>query len=91
MKGLNKEGLVSYEKYSPIKLSEKGKQIAENLTSKHRLIEIFLKKILKVDSASIHEEAHRLEHAFSNESIIKLKKFLGNPKTDPHGKPIPKI
>ena len=91
MKELDKEGLVSYRRYSKLKFTKKGRKAAEKITSKHRLIETFLKKMLGINSGSIHEEAHRLEHAFSDESIIRLKKLLGNPKTDPHGKPIPKI
>ena len=86
---LNKEGLVDYRKYSKLKFTPKGRKIARKLTSKHRLIEIFLKNILKIESKNVHQEAHRLEHAFSDESINKLKKLLGNPKKDPHGKPIP--
>ena len=86
---LNKEGLVSYRKYSKLKFTTKGKRIAQKLTSKHRLIELFLKNILKIDSKNVHDEAHRLEHAFSDDSINKIKKLLGNPKKDPHGKPIP--
>ena len=89
VKELNKEGLVSYKKYSKLKFTAKGRIIAQKLTSKHRLIESFLKNILKIDSKNIHEEAHRLEHAFSDESVQKLRKLLGNPKKDPHGKPIP--
>ncbi|MBI2660216.1 metal-dependent transcriptional regulator [Candidatus Woesearchaeota archaeon] len=86
---LNKEGLISYKKYSKLKFTPKGKKIAQKLTSKHRLIELFLKNILKIQSKKIHGEAHRLEHAFSDESMEKLKKLLHNPKMDPHGKPIP--
>lgn len=86
---LNKEGLISYKKYSKINFTPKGREIAKKLTSKHRLIELFLKNILKINSKSIHQEAHRLEHAFSDESIAKLRILLGNPKKDPHGKPIP--
>ena len=86
---LNKEGLISYKKYSKLKFTPKGRNIAKKLTSKHRLIELFLKNILKIESKHIHKEAHRLEHAFSDESIAKLRKMLGNPKKDPHGKPIP--
>ena len=89
VKELNKEGMVSYKKYSKIKFTSKGRKIAQKLTSKHRLIELFLKKILKISSKHIHQEAHRLEHAFSDESIFKIKRLLGNPKKDPHGKPIP--
>ena len=86
---LNKEGLVSYRKYSKLKFTSKGRKIAQKLTSKHRLIELFLKNILKIDSKNLHQEAHRLEHAFSDDSINRIKKLLGNPKKDPHGKPIP--
>ena len=86
---LNREGLVSHKKYSKLRFTPKGRRIAQKLTSKHRLIEIFLKNILKIESKNVHQEAHRLEHAFSDESINKLKKLLGNPKKDPHGKPIP--
>ena len=91
LKELNKEDLVQYRKYSKLKFTSKGQKIAKKLTFKHRIIEIFLKNILKIDSKNIHEEAHRLEHAFSDEAIDKLRRLLGNPKEDPHGKPIPKF
>ena len=89
LKQLDKDRFIEYKKYSKVKLTGKGHKIAQKLTSKHRIIESFLKKILKIDSENIHEEAHRLEHAFSDESISKLRRLLGNPKEDPHGKPIP--
>ncbi len=89
VKELNKEGLISYKKYSRLKFTVKGRRIARKLTFKHRLIELFLKNILKINSKNIHQEAHRLEHAFSDDSVVKIRKLLGNPKKDPHGKPIP--
>ena len=88
---LRMDGLISHKKYSKLEFTAKGRRLAKKLTSKHRLIEIFLKNVLRISSRKIHQEAHRLEHAFSDESIGKLRKFLGNPKTDPHGKPIPQI
>ena len=88
---LNKEGLVEYKKYSKLKFTSKGRNIAQKLTFKHRIIESFLKNMLRVKSEGIHEEAHRLEHAFSDEAIEKLRRLLGNPTEDPHGKPIPKV
>ena len=86
---LDKEGFIAYKKYSKLKFTGKGKKIAKKLTFKHRIIESFLKNILRINSDNIHKEAHRLEHAFSDEAIEKLRKLLGNPKEDPHGKPIP--
>ena len=88
---LNREGLVEYKKYSKLKFTSKGKKIAQKLTFKHRIIESFLKNMLRINSEDVHEEAHRLEHAFSDEAIEKLRRLLGNPKEDPHGKPIPKF
>jgi len=89
LRELNRGGLVQYKKYSRLKFTSKGHEIARNLTSKHRIIERFLKDMLKIDKKKVHGEAHRLEHAFSDESIEKLRMLLGNPKQDPHGKPIP--
>ena len=88
---LNREGLVSYKKYSKLRFTPKGKRIAQKLTSKHRLIELFLKNVLNINPKNVHQEAHRLEHAFSDESIGKIRKLLHNPKKDPHGKPIPQV
>ena len=86
---LNREGLIDYKKYSKLRFTSKGRKIAKKLTSKHRLIESFLRNMLKISPKNVHQEAHRLEHAFSDESIFKMRKLLGNPKKDPHGKPIP--
>ena len=82
-----KEGWISVEPYSEIKLTKKGIKEAKKLTYKHRVIEAFLKK-LKVSDDVIHAEAHNLEHAFSFNTINKLNNFLGNPKNCPHGQKI---
>src|SRR3989344_9191490 len=58
VKELNKEGLVSYKKYSKLKFTPKGRKIAEKLTLKHRLIELFLNNILRINAKNIHQEAH---------------------------------
>ena len=89
LKSLDKDGLIQYKKYSKVKFTRKGLGHAKNLTARHRIIETFLQDTLKINPDAIHEEAHRLEHAFSSESIEKIRKMLHNPKTDPHGKPIP--
>jgi len=89
MKNLDDMKWIVYNKYSKIFFTRKGKLIARKLTVKHRLIEIFLKDTLKVNIKEVHAEADKLEHAVSDRVLIKLKKFLGNPIKDPHGKVIP--
>lgn len=91
LKELDKDGFIAYKPYSSIQLTKRGLRCAQNLTARHRIIESFLRDILKIEGKQIHEEAHRLEHAFSDESIARLHKLLGKPKNDPHGKPIPQL
>lgn len=88
IKKLQAEGLLVKRQYASLKLTPKGESLARRLTAKHRIIEVFLKKILAYKK-DIHEEAHKLEHAFSDKSVRRLKKFLKNPKICPHGKKIP--
>lgn len=89
VKLLAQEGLITAEPYAPLRFTAKGRKLAQKLTSKHRIIELFLQDTLKIHHRNIHEEAHRLEHAFSDESVRKLQKLLGHPREDPHGRPIP--
>ncbi len=85
---LARASLVNYQRYGSVSLTTTGLKIARGLTYKHRVIEVFLHTILKQPKSRIHDEAHLLEHAFSDRSIKALDKFLGHPKQDPHGKPI---
>ncbi|MBI4439903.1 metal-dependent transcriptional regulator [Candidatus Woesearchaeota archaeon] len=86
---LVKENLLKPKRYSTLELTRKGKILARKMTYKHRLIEVFLRTSLKMKD--VHEEAHKLEHAFSDSAIEKLRSFLNNPQYCPHGKPLPKI
>ena len=56
---------------------------------KHRLWESFLHKTLNLSLHEIHKEAEQLEHLSSDFLADKIELFLGYPKTDPHGDPIP--
>lgn len=85
---LREEGLVVFENYGSISLTRKGRLLARKLTTKHRLIELFLTKILKRKPEEVHSEACKLEHDFSEASLKEMKKLLGDPKKDPHGEPI---
>ena len=85
LKKLAKMGFVRSKPYSNIFFTNNGLKQARKITHNHRVIEVFLNKTLNYDLAKVHEEAHRLEHAFSEESIKRLDKFLKNPKVCPHG------
>ncbi|MCK5332930.1 MAG: metal-dependent transcriptional regulator [Candidatus Aenigmarchaeota archaeon] len=89
---LKTNGLVESKKYTKVQLTEKGLREAKKAVYRHRVIEVFLVKILKYNAEDINMEAetHRLEHAFSEESVKRLDNLLQNPKLCPHGKKIHK-
>lgn len=86
---LKDKNLIKCDPYSKIFLTKKGTDIALKITHNHRVIEVFLKKVLDYDVNEVHDEAHRLEHAFSEDSIKRLDTYLKNPKISPNGKLIP--
>ena len=89
LKKLLEKKLVKYEKYKGVELSNSGKQYAINILRKHRLWETFLVEHLGFNWSEVHEIAEELEHIKSTKLVDKLDAFLGYPKFDPHGEPIP--
>jgi DtxR family transcriptional regulator, Mn-dependent transcriptional regulator len=89
MKTLSESGLVDYEPYSGVLLTEPGHRLAAHVQRRHRLIELFLVEVMKLDWSEVHAEAELLEHAVSDRLIERMDEMLGHPSTDPHGDPIP--
>ncbi|HQV77069.1 MAG TPA: metal-dependent transcriptional regulator [Chitinophagales bacterium] len=89
LKKLSDKKLVIYKKYYGVTLTKTGLKIAINMVRKHRLWESFLVKNLKFTWDKIHIIAEQLEHVQSDELTDKMDEYLGFPKFDPHGDPIP--
>lgn len=89
IKRLSEKKLVNYKKYQGVKLSKSGKDTAIKIIRKHRLWEFFLVEKLGFPWDEVHEIAEQLEHIKSDKLISRLDEFLGHPKRDPHGDPIP--
>lgn len=89
MKRLAAQGLIAYQPYKPVHLTEAGMQLAVMMVRRHRLIETFLVVTLGYRWDEIHSEAERLEHAATELLINRIDALLGYPTTDPHGDPIP--
>lgn len=86
---LSSKDFINYEKYKGVTLTPKGEQLATSLIRKHRLWEVFLVEKLKFTWDEVHALAEQLEHIQSDELVERLDSFLGHPKFDPHGDPIP--
>jgi DtxR family Mn-dependent transcriptional regulator len=89
MKTLAESGLVHYEPYMGVRLTKAGEKLASLVLRRHRLIELFLVKVLGMSWAEVHDEAELLEHAVSERLIDRIDEMLGRPEVDPHGDPIP--
>ena len=89
LRKLADKGWVNYQKYQGVRLSVEGEKIALSIVRKHRLWEVFLVDKMGFNWDEVHEIAEQLEHIESDQLINKLDEYLGFPKTDPHGDPIP--
>lgn len=89
LKRLSKKKVIDYMKYKGVRLTDKGEKIALRLIRKHRLWEVFLVRKLKFNWDEVHAVAEQLEHIDSSLMIERLDEFLGYPRHDPHGDPIP--
>ena len=89
VKNLEKEGWLTYKSRKGVKLTTSGRKLGMNILRRHRLLETFLVETLGLDWSEIHDEAEELEHAISEKVLERLDEFLGKPRHDPHGHPIP--
>ena len=89
LRRLEREGYVRVERRKDIRLTAKGKKVAQTILRRHYLTERFLTDLLGLDWVKAHQEAHRLEHAVSPEVERRLAEILHHPTTCPHGNPIP--
>ncbi|MEZ4855254.1 MAG: metal-dependent transcriptional regulator [Gelidibacter sp.] len=89
IKKLAEKNLANYIKYQGVSLTELGRLTAASVVRKHRLWEVFLVDKLHFSWDEVHDVAEQLEHIKSEKLIDELDAFLGHPKEDPHGDPIP--
>jgi DtxR family Mn-dependent transcriptional regulator len=86
---LEGKGLVVREPYKGVNLTPDGRKLAISVFRRHRLAERLLVDMLGMGWAESHEEACKLEHSISDMVANSIQKKLGDPKTCPHGNPIP--
>lgn len=89
LKRLAEKELIVYEKYRGVSLTDEGSRVATTLIRKHRLWEVFLVEKLGFAWDEVHDLAEQLEHVQGDTLVDQLDAFLGYPRFDPHGDPIP--
>jgi DtxR family Mn-dependent transcriptional regulator len=89
LRKLQSAGLLEYTPYYGATLTPKGRSVALRILRRHRLIELFLNRIMGYGWEQVHDEAERLEHAVSDFFVERIDALLNYPSKDPHGEVIP--
>ena len=89
LKKLGDRNLVLHTRYQGVQLTENGQKCALDIVRKHRLWEVFLVDRLGLGWEEVHDIAEQLEHTNSDKLYEYLDRYLGQPRFDPHGDPIP--
>ena len=88
LRKLSEKEYVEYVPYRGVRLTEKGKKVAKTALRKHRLLEIFLVKVLGYDADEACNEASSFDFLLSEKLTDKICSFLNHPEVCPHGKPV---
>jgi DtxR family Mn-dependent transcriptional regulator len=91
LKRLHDQGLVTHRRYQGVRLTRRGTRGAVEMIRHHRLIELYLAKVVGMPWDKVHAEADALEHVISEDLESRLDELLGFPTEDPHGHPIPTV
>lgn len=89
LKRMEEGGWIHYEPGRGAQLTSRGVAEARRVIRRHRLVELFLTRVLGLDWSEVDAEAEALEHAISPRLEQALAAHLGEPLEDPHGHPIP--
>lgn len=73
---LKTNGLLEHEKYGLIKLTEKGRDLAEEINFRHKVLTDFLEKTLGIESKTAEKDACKMEHVISTQTLKKLVEYM---------------
>ena len=85
---LERDGYITRGTDRALAFTESGREHAEQIVRRHRMIERFLTDVLGIPWDEVHEEAERIEHAMSPVLEERMFAAIGDAKTCPHGHPI---
>src|SRR5919108_3953658 len=91
LKRLHELGFVAHRPYRGVRLTRRGAREAVEVIRHHRLLELYLSKVVGMPWDKVHAEADALEHVISEDLESRLDELLGYPTEDPHGHPIPTV
>ncbi len=88
LKRLEAEGLIERGEHKEALLTDTGRERAERVVRKHRIIERLLTDFMGYSAAEAHVHADELGDTFSDDMVERITAKLGNPERCPHGWPV---
>jgi DtxR family Mn-dependent transcriptional regulator len=85
---LERDGFIERGEDKSLAFTESGREHAESVVRRHRLVERFLTDVMGIPWDEVHEEAERMEHAMSPRLEESMRRAIGDATTCPHGHPI---
>lgn len=76
LKILNEEGLINYESYGQIELTDEGIKLSKKILEAYDIVNVFLTEILEVEAERAQQEAQKIKMVMSDETLNKLAKYL---------------
>jgi DtxR family Mn-dependent transcriptional regulator len=89
LRRLDENGMLTHIPYQGVKLSDQGERAALRSIRRHRLLEVFLVKVMGFGWDEVHEEAHGLQLTITEAFEDRMDAVSGFPSHCPHGDPIP--
>ena len=76
LKILNDEGLINYESYGRIELTDEGIKLSKKILEAYDIVNVFLTEILDVEKELAEQEAQKIKMSMSDETLNKLARYL---------------
>ena len=75
---LKDNGLLNYESYGTIELTEEGENLAKTILEAYDIVYVFLKDVLNIEEAAAKQEAEKIKTTITDNTINKLAKYVHN-------------
>ena len=75
---LKDNGLLNYESYGTIELTEEGENLAKKILEAYDIVYVFLKDVLNIEEAAAKQEAEKIKTTITDNTINKLAKYVHN-------------
>lgn len=89
LRRLRAAGMVTHQRYRGVRLTKSGETAAMPALRRHRLVEVFLVRVLGYGWHEVHDHAEQLERGVDQALEVRMASLTGNPTRCPHGEAIP--